>query len=85
MTPPDTNLQTQQRRHRGPLIGMAVVAIFAIGLTLYWLGESMVTPTEDGAETEITPAEIREGDVDVPEGAPTRSVAPEDPEVRVDP
>jgi len=33
MTPPDTNLEKQRRRHRPALYGMAFVAIFAI-LTL---------------------------------------------------
>jgi len=30
-------METQQRRHKGPLIGMALVVIFALTL-LFWLG-----------------------------------------------
>lgn len=86
MSPPDTNLEKQKRRHRGPLIGMAVVTILAIVLILYWIGELFVTaPGPEGAEEEITPAEIRQGDVNVPADAPTRTVGPEDPEVQVEP
>ncbi len=39
MSAPQTNLEKQRRRHRGPLIGMALVALFGVGLILYWLFE----------------------------------------------
>ncbi len=38
MSAPDTNLNKQTRRHRGPLIGMAIVVVFAIGYGAYYLG-----------------------------------------------
>lgn len=37
MSHPQTNLETQKRRHKGPLIGMAAVLIFAGGLFVWWL------------------------------------------------
>lgn len=37
MSAPRTNIETQKRRHRGPLIGMAVVVLFALALIAYWL------------------------------------------------
>ena len=43
MTPPDANLKKQERRHFGPLIGMAVVVIFGIGIIVYWMGEEVAT------------------------------------------
>ncbi len=39
MSPPDTDLEKQERRHKGPLGGMAAAMIFAavllVGLVLY--------------------------------------------------
>ncbi len=32
MSAPRTNIETQQRRHRGPIVGMIAVVIFAVGL-----------------------------------------------------
>ena len=50
MTPPDTNLQKQKKRHRGPLIGIALVVIFGFGLIAYWVvEEAAVAPGPDDA------------------------------------
>lgn len=43
MSAPQTNLEKQRRRHRGPLIGMALVAVFGVGLIAYWLFEEAAT------------------------------------------
>lgn len=62
MSAPRTNLETEKRRHRGPLIGMAVVVIFGVGLILYWLfqesaqGNSPASDTVVPAETGTNPA-----------------------------
>ena len=46
MSPPDINLERQKRRHRGPLIGMAVGIVVVIGLVLFWaMRESAAPPT----------------------------------------
>lgn len=85
MSPPDTNLEKQKRRHRGPLIGMGIVVVFAVALILYWIAELVVTaPTVDENGNGTTPAEYRDGDVDVPDDAPAQPVAPDDPEVEVE-
>ncbi|MDZ4310913.1 MAG: hypothetical protein U1A24_10220 [Cypionkella sp.] len=39
MSAPNTNIEKQARRHRGPLIGMALAAVFGVGLIVFWLFE----------------------------------------------
>lgn len=85
MTPPDTDLNKQKRRHRGPLIGMALVCVIGVGVILYWIFEEAAVapgPTDDSEA--VTPAEIREGDVDVSPSAPTERVEPSEPDVEVE-
>lgn len=71
MSAPRTNIETQKRWHRGPLVGMVVVVIFALGLFL----ALMVTVADDGR-----PVDNGEGQIN---GATGESVAPtaEDPTV----
>ena len=65
MSAPQTNLPKQRRRHRGPLIGMVAVVLFALGL-IFWLTMRTAdegTPRErvstqiDGRTGESTEAE----------------------------
>ncbi|EDQ03263.1 hypothetical protein DSM14862_04153 (plasmid) [Sulfitobacter indolifex] len=56
MSPPDANLKKQERRHIGPLIGMAVVVIFGIGIIVYWMGEEVATAPEDEGTAVEAPA-----------------------------
>jgi len=44
MTAPDTNINTQKRRHRGPLVGIAAAGIFVVLLIVF-------LPYGDDAET----------------------------------
>ena len=37
MAAPQTDIEKQKRWHRGPLIGMALVVVFGVGLIAYWL------------------------------------------------
>ncbi len=37
MSQPETNLKKQTRRHRGPLLGMALGGIFVVGLLVWYL------------------------------------------------
>lgn len=84
MTPPDADLEKQKRRHRGPLVGIAIVAAFGVGLIVLWVIEVVLTaPDSVDTSEDISPADIREGDVEVPEFAPTETVEPGDPEVEV--
>ncbi len=39
MSAPRTNLEKQRRRHWGPLLGTALVTLFAVGAIVYWLAE----------------------------------------------
>lgn len=67
MSAPQTDMEKQTRRHRWPLIGMAVVVIFGVFLIGYWL-------FEEAAQTEQPEAEVPAGSADI-ETAP--QVAPE--------
>ncbi|MGP1358850.1 hypothetical protein [Roseicyclus sp.] len=59
MTPPKTNLETQTRRHRGPIIGitlaLAFVAVVIIAAFLWggWPLSEQAAP--DGVPTEVAP------------------------------
>jgi hypothetical protein len=84
MSPPDTNLKKQKRRHRGPLIGMALAVVFGVGIILYWIAEEAVmAPGPEAGGEDVTPADIREGDVELHDDAPTYTVDPSDPDVEV--
>lgn len=50
MSAPRTNFETEKRRHMGPLIGMAAMVIFGVGLIVYWQFEEAAggnSPTPD--------------------------------------
>ncbi|MEP3333536.1 hypothetical protein [Sedimentitalea sp.] len=84
MSPPDTNLKKQEHRHRGPLLGIALAVVFAIGVILYWIAdEAVVAPGPETGDEDITPPDIREGDVELHGDAPTYTVDPSDPDVEV--
>jgi hypothetical protein len=36
MSAPQTNIETQEKRHIGPLLGMGVAVLFALGAGLWW-------------------------------------------------
>lgn len=57
MSSPDTNLEKQQKRHKGPLIGIAVVLVFAGVLFLAMLTRTaeLGTPVDQENAT-IAPA-----------------------------
>lgn len=84
MTPPDTNLKRQTRRHIFPLLGLALVVLIGVGLIAYWVVEEMVlAPAPPLVEDEgdgLTPSELESGDVDVPADAPVREVVPGAPQ-----
>ncbi|WP_103333681.1 hypothetical protein [Pseudotabrizicola formosa] len=54
MSAPQTNIEKQKRRHRGPLIGMIVV-VLAVGLYyLWWVGyEVSESNPPQGEQTQI--------------------------------
>lgn len=60
MSAPRTNLETEKRRHVAPLVGMALVVIFAVGLIVFWQFEEAArgnSPTPDAAVPSTEPAE----------------------------
>jgi hypothetical protein len=83
MTPPDSKLSKQKRRHAVPLFGLALVAIIAVGAILYWISGEIVTAPEQEQTESVSPDDIREGDVDVPETLPTLEVEPDESEIEV--
>ena len=86
MTPPDTNLQKQKKRHRGPLIGIALVVIFGFGLIAYWvLEEAAMAPGPDDGAEEQTPAAMPGGGGAPSVPAQDETLQPGDPEVEVGP
>lgn len=52
MSAPKTNMETEKRRHRGPLIGMIAVVAFALSLLFFLLM---------GTADEGTPVDSAEG------------------------
>lgn len=56
MSAPQTDIETQKRWHRGPLIGMALVTLFGLAMVFIWLmgeaangrkpGDSETAPTQ---------------------------------------
>ncbi|SMH57518.1 hypothetical protein [Maritimibacter sp. HL-12] len=86
MTPPDTNLKKQKRRHRFPLVGMAIIAVFAIGVIIYWILEEVATAPGPQDESEAaTPADDPEGEGNAPPSDPAEPVEPDDPDVETQP
>lgn len=77
MSNPDPNLPPdlarERRRHIGPLLGMALVVLFGVGMILWWLAEDTATapgPGGDGSggmtreQALEPPASPNEGGVD---------------------
>ena len=62
MSAPQTNIERQQRRHRGPLVGMAlglaVVALLFIGYMIYEFSQG------DGIEGADATIDSRSGEVE---------------------
>lgn len=55
MSAPKTNIETQKRRHFGPLLGMALVAVFGVGLIVYWQFEEAAQGDSPGNEVTESP------------------------------
>ncbi len=62
MSASDNDIEKQKRRHRGPLIGIAVVVIFALGYMVWWFGHEV---SEGNApEGSAVPIDGRSGEVE---------------------
>ena len=85
MSPSDTDPQREKRRHRVPLILIALVVVFGVGIILFWVAEeAFMAPGPETGEQEAPAAELSEGDVNVPADAPTETVEPSDGEVVIE-
>ncbi len=65
MSPPDTNLEKQAKRHKGPLGGMALVAVFVVIITIafaIWLMMGSDGPEGADAQVDGRTGEITETD-----------------------
>ena len=83
MTPPDTNLHRQKKRHRGPLIGIALVVLFGLVIIFYWIGEeAFFAPGPDTAAED--PAAATQAPVPTADTV-DETLQPGDPEVEVGP
>ena len=54
MSPPDTTIEKQKRRHRGPLWGIGLAVVFAFGLFVWWI----TYVAEEGNEPEGADVQI---------------------------
>ncbi len=78
MSAPDTGIETQKRRHRGPLIGMAVAVIVGVSFMTFWLFGEVATaddPQINDAQVEGQDFTVSETETDSP-GTPTRTDDP---------
>lgn len=57
MSAPDTNVDRQARRHRTPLVGMALVVGFAAVAMLIWLSWEAADGNTPGEDTVVTDTE----------------------------
>lgn len=73
MSAPKTNIEKQQRRHWAPLLGMGLVALFGVGLIIYWLGEEVADSDPPPQETH----ETMPGTGPAPTATPTEVIEPE--------
>lgn len=55
MSAPNTNLEKQRKRHRGPLIGIVLVILFVGIILVWWLGDEF-SMSENPGSTTLDPA-----------------------------
>lgn len=84
MSAPDTNTDRQTAQHKAPLAGIALAALVAVGLILFLIAGQFTDPaTPEGTTDGVTATDLQEGDVAVPDTAPSRELAPGDPDTNV--
>ncbi|SLN30990.1 hypothetical protein AQS8620_00986 [Aquimixticola soesokkakensis] len=78
MSAPNTNIETQERRHKGPLVGMAIGIAFVAVITLVYIFAFSSSQPQDGAE--FVPASTEQTESFIMEDAPasdTETLSPE--------
>lgn len=54
MSAPNTNIEKQKRRHKAPLIALAIVVLVVIGLMALWIVDlSAEAPGPNGAQAPL--------------------------------
>ncbi len=66
MSAPHTDIEKQRRRHRGPLIGMALVVVFAVALIFFWWGD-LASKTAPRTPNDATTLQQADPSVEVPD------------------
>lgn len=61
MSPPDTNIEKQAKRHKGPLTGMPLAIAVATVVFLGFLAWSALTDTDTSGAQSVTETETSEG------------------------
>lgn len=61
MSSPETNIETQSRRHRGPLVGMAVAVGFAAVAFLIWIAYVAADGNNPSDATVVNEEEVAPG------------------------
>lgn len=82
MSAPNTDLETETRKSRWPLIGMALAVVVGVGAIVIWLFDEAAeapVPSDPVAEEQepIPPAQEDLGSVPAPEGVEPMEVEPE--------
>lgn len=76
MSAPNTNIERQRRRHRGPLIGMTLAVIFVLALFAMWLtGQIGSTPAPSTAPAPAAAVPLQSAPAPAP-AAPQAPAAP---------
>lgn len=55
------NLRRDSQRHAGPLIGLALVVLFGVGLVFYWLAEESASSPENATDVNVEAPVSTEG------------------------
>jgi len=71
------NLRRDSQRHAGPLIGLAVVVLFGVGLIFYWLAEEGASAPENATEVNVEAPVSTEGAGGNQAADPTVNPAPD--------
>lgn len=66
MSAPNTNIETQKRRHIAPLIGMAVAVIFGVGIIFWWQLEEAAHGASPGSDVSDSPEMRQNGATNPP-------------------
>lgn len=61
MSAPDTNLDSQKKRHAGPLIGMGAAAVFA-AILVFAYATTVVEPVGEGEADAVPSPSVSQSD-----------------------